>query len=135
MKLKPGCVRDVLLTIESCEFDERIFVDDISQRLPDYSYEDIWYTCLKLEEAGYLDAIKASGTLSSSMPVIVEINSMTFAGHEFLNSIRGVTVWDRVKDAGKVVGVSSVKLLGEIAHEVAKTALLTALQSPHIPPS
>lgn len=128
MVLDPDCVRDVLLCVESCGFGERLNLTRLHERLPDYTEEDLWYTCIKLEEGGYLDLITVQ-YLRMPMPSIKQINDLTYSGHEFLNTIREGNNWDKVKDVAKKAGVFSLKTLGEIAQEVAKAAVNSALPS------
>lgn len=128
MVLSPDCVRDVLLSVESCGFGERLTLEGLERKLPQYSEEDLWYTCLKLEEGGYLELVKVSG-LRMPMPGIKEIKSLTYLGHEFLDSIREDSNWGKVKLVAKKAGTFSLSSLGEIAKEVAKAAILSALQS------
>lgn len=128
MVLDPDCVRDVLLSIESCKFGERLTLDSLNQKIPKYNEEDLWYTCLKLEEGGYIDLVKVNG-LRMPMPGIKEIRSLTYLGHEFLDSIREDTNWKKVKLVAKKAGTFSLNSLGDIAKEIAKAAILSALQS------
>lgn len=128
MVLNPDCVRDVLLCVESCGFGERMNLTRLHEKLPDYTEEDLWYTCLKLEEGGYLDLLTIL-SLKMTMPSIKQINDLTYSGHEFLNTIREDSNWGKVKGIAKKAGVFSLKTLGEIAQEVAKAAVNSALQS------
>ena len=128
MVLNPDCVRDVLLCVEHCSFGERRNLEKLQERLPNYTEEDLWYTCIKLEEGGYLDLMTAQ-YLRMPLPSIQQINDLTYSGHEFLNTIREQGTWDKVKGVAKKAGVFSLKTLGEIAQEVAKTAVTSALQS------
>jgi len=128
MVLNPDCVRDVLLCVESCGFGERLNLSGLHERLPDYAEEDLWYTCLKLQDGGLLDVL-ALNMMNAPMPVIKEIGCMTYQGHEFLNTIREKSNWEKTKDVAKKTGVGSLKFLGEIAQEVAKAAVSSALQT------
>lgn len=127
MVLNPDCVRDVLLSIESCGFGERLTLEKLCEKAPQYSEEDLWYTCLKLEEGGYIDLITFTA-LRMPMPGIKEIKSLTYQGHEFLDSVREDKNWGKVKLVAKKAGTFSLSSLGDIAKEVAKAAILSALQ-------
>ncbi|SBV94023.1 conserved hypothetical protein [uncultured Eubacteriales bacterium] len=129
MELNADCVRDVLISLEGCEFHEHMTLDMLVDKLPDYSEEQLWYTCLKLEEGGYLDLMTVQ-MLRMTMPAIKQINSITFAGHEFLNTVRENKNWKKAKDIAKAAGAFSIKALGDIAKEVAAAAIKAALQSP-----
>lgn len=128
MILDPECIRDILLCVEGCSFGERLTLDKLGERLKDYSEETLWYTCLKLKEGGYLD-VATMQVLRVSMPAIKDIRGLTYAGHEFLDSIREDRNWGKVKSVAQKAGTFSMQSLGEIAKEVAKAAILSALQS------
>lgn len=128
MVLIPDCVRDILLVVESCDFGERLTLTSLEEKLPAYTYEELWYTCLKLEEGGYLE-LMTFPQLNSPLPAIKQIKDMTFFGHEFLNAIRLETTWDKTKEVAKRAGTFSLESLGEIAKGIAASAISTALQS------
>lgn len=128
MVLDPDCVRDVLLSVEASSFGERITLNSLRDKIPQYSEETLWYTCLKLQEGGYLDLISAP-VMRMPMPAIQQIKGLTFYGHEFLDSIREDGNWGKVKSVAKEAGTFSIGSLGEIAKEIAKAAILSALQS------
>ncbi len=62
----------------------------------------------------------------SPMPGIKEIRTMTYKGHEFLDSVRDSKVWAGVKDISKKIGASSVNAMMQIA-----AAILTKLIKAH----
>lgn len=128
MVLNSDCVRDVLLAIESCGFEEYITLETLKNKLPNYNEEELLYTCLKLEEGNYLDLMTFS-TLGMQRKMIKQINDITFAGHEFLNTIREDETWQKVKSTAKKAGVGSLKTLGDIAQKVSATVITAALQS------
>ncbi len=128
MVLNLDCVRDVLLAVESSGFGEPVTLHSLEKSLPAYTYNELWYTCLKLEEGGYLDLMTFS-QIGSHYPGIKQINDLTFFGHEFLNTIRPETTWDKTKDVAKKIGTSSLESIGEIAKGLMATAITAALQS------
>ncbi len=99
MVLNPDCVRAVLLAVEACPFGEHLNVEKLSARLPKYTEECLWYTCLKLKEGGYLDLDLIQMSMST-MPDIKRIKDLTFSGHEFLANIQKDDVWQGVKEIG-----------------------------------
>lgn len=127
MMLNLDCVRAVLLVVESSPIGRRIDLNTLQNELPDYGKNDIHYACIKLNEAEYLDII-LSRALRADLPTVVKIKDISFAGHEFLNSIRDDGNWGKVKEAAKDAGTSSLKTLADIAFEVAKAAILSKLQ-------
>lgn len=126
MKLNPDCVRDILLCVESCGFGERLTLPRLQEKLTDHTEEDLWYTCIKLEEGGYLD-LETTPMAGMPMSYIQRINDLTYAGHEFINEVRENRNWDKVKDIAKKAGVFTLKALAEIAREVAAAAVRSAL--------
>lgn len=127
MQLNSDCVRTLLLTIEECGYGEHLRTHILYEKLPEYSHEDISYACLKLDEAGYLDVL-TTRSLGSTMPIIVEVRDITYAGHEFLNAIRESKNWLKIKDTAKKAGVFSLKHLAQIGEAVATAAIQSALQ-------
>ena len=90
MKLNHDCVRDVLLYLEdNLDLGLKIkFSSTTNNELNSkYSNTDIFYTSLKLLEAGFINA-KAYDTVQPSGPIVIEIASITYNGHLFLDSIR-----------------------------------------------
>ena len=124
--LNPDCVRDILLAVEFCSFGEVLTLDSLMQKLPDYTEEELWYTSLKLQEGGYLN-LTAIPVCRQRMPAIKSINDLTFAGHEFLNNVRKETIWDKTKSIAGKAGAFSIAALCDIAQDVVKTAITSAL--------
>lgn len=126
MELNPDCIRDVLLTVESAPFDERITLKYLQEKCPAYTSDELTYTCLKLEEGGYLDIItvRISG---SQFPSIKSINSLTFCGHEFLNNIREKTTWEKTKTVAGKVGSFSLDTLKSVSSGVIASLIKSQL--------
>lgn len=104
-------------------------MEKLVEKLPDFDEETIWYACLKLGEGGLLDMMTWPMP-SYNLDGIKQITGMTYEGHEFLDTIREKTAWDKTKEIAKKTGAGSIKFLGEIAKEVVKAAAVKALQSP-----
>ena len=126
MKINPDCIRDILLYLESelkIDTDIGNFKTISLSRIQEYfnetySKDDIWYSVYNLKEIQYIDGtFKAA---SNSVMYICNISNITWAGHEFLNSIRHKTVWDATKDGAKKLGLMSISALSMIASEVTK---------------
>ena len=126
MKLNPDCVRDVLLAVESCPFEQVLNLETLSASLPDYSENDLCYTCLKLDEGGYLTLVSIDN-MRSYRPGIKCIVDLTYQGHEYLNTIRDPKIWSKAKAAAQSLGNFSLKTLGLIAQEIAKASFLNLL--------
>ena len=104
MKLNNDCVRDLLLYIESnTSINSLIAVSQIE--INDYTTDELIYTAMKLQEAGYIKA-KISKFIDGSADVYV--NELTWNGHKFLDNIRDDGVWKATKE--KISKFSSVSL-------------------------
>lgn len=99
MQLNPECVRDVLLAIESADIHQRITLDWLAGKI-NYDNDELWYTCIKLSEAGFLE-VNTTRQIRSPLPIISIIRGLTYQGHEFLNEIRDDTSWGKIKEIGK----------------------------------
>ena len=117
MRLDPNCVRSVLLELE--EKPLGIYLpEELEKSVESYGIENVEYTVIKLEEAGYIRA-GISKTLSSDYEIF-GIFDITFTGHEFLNSVRSPSVWERLKDSTLDGGSACLKVIGEIGVEILK---------------
>lgn len=114
MKLEPNCVRDILLEIEKLDFDETTNPDKLNSALPGYSVEQLAYTCLKLDEGGFITLI-AVNAMGSYQPGIKCIIGLTYKGHEFLERIKPKSAWDKVLCVSKGVGTFSLDIMSKVA--------------------
>lgn len=117
MKLDPNCVRDILLAIEKLDFDETTNPEKLHDTLPDYTVEQLTYTCLKLDEGEFITLITVSA-MGSYQPGIKCIIGLTYKGHEFLEKVRPKSVWDKVLSMAKGVGTFSLEVLSKVAVSV-----------------
>lgn len=125
MKLNHDCVRDVLLYLEDnlflgkkIKFD---FKTDIALNSK-YSNDDLVYTSLKLLEADFINA-KTYNSVQSYGPVVIEITSITYNGHLFLDNIRDNNVWNKAKNITKSLTSVSISLLSNIASTILTTII------------
>lgn len=117
MKLDVNCVRSVLLELEAMPLANYL-PEDLTNSIEQYGAESVEYTILKLDEAGYIRS-GITRTLSGDYEIF-GIFDITFKGHEFLNSIRSPSVWERLKDSTMDGGTACLKVLGDIAAELLK---------------
>lgn len=117
MKLNIDCVRDIMLFVESRPVEPHLKLTELSEALPQYSYDDVYYCCLKLNEGNLLDVVTVNmmGTYNLG---IKSIHHLTFEGHNFLENIREKETWDKVKDISAKAGTLSLQFIGEIAKEL-----------------
>ena len=128
MKLDANCVRDVLLAVESAPYGQQIDIEKLQNMAPGWTENELEYTCLKLKEAGFLDAY-FDQCLGDVLPYLCWINCLTYRGHEFLETIRSDSNWEQVTAIAKKAGIFSLKALADIGKSVAQAAVTAALQS------
>lgn len=75
--------------------------------------DDIFYTLLKLREAGFIKADIHTGAKNEIM--ILTVTDITWAGHEFLKTISNDSIWKQVVDVCKKLGIFSVKGIAQIS--------------------
>lgn len=117
MILNPECVRDILLEIEKLDFYETTNPDKLHDALPDYSVEQLAYTCLKLGEGEFITLI-TFGVMGCYQPGIKCVIGLTYKGHEFLEKVRPKPVWDKVLSVAKGAGTFSLDVMGKVAISV-----------------
>ena len=137
MKLNNDCIRAVMLEIEKrhkVTVDEEnnasfeiLWVDALYEALPQYTKEDIFYSLYNLDQAGYVSISTNSGDNAIYM---CAINSMTYAGHEFLEKIRDPKAWRYIKGVGSAIGNFSLALINQTANGVA-TAFINEYLTKH----
>ena len=116
MKLNLDCVRSVLLAVEGKPLGKPLTVENL-KAITKFSEEDIIYTCLKLDEAGFLEVITIP-IQRQLFPGIKSVNELTFQGHEFLETIRPDDVWDNTKAKLKKLGSFSLGIIQSVASSV-----------------
>lgn len=124
MKLKIECVKNVLEELEGLPIGAHTLAS-FSKSIEKHGPEDVLYTLVKLSEAEYINA-KYLRTMDGH-PHLGSIFDLTFAGHEFLNSIRTPGVWERIKGAAGDGGTACLKAIGDVAMEMLKENLKSQL--------
>ena len=110
MKLDHNCVRDLLLYLEAnLPIGKRLRINDL--KFGDYSQYDLIYTAQKLEEAGYIKC-NNSRYISNSFPCI-DICSVTYQGHQFLDNIRDDKIFNKTKSILSSLKSVSVEIISE----------------------
>lgn len=124
MKLQIECVKNVLEELEGLPIGAHTLAS-FPKSIEKHGPEDVLYTLVKLSEAEYINA-KYIRTMDGR-PHLGSVFDLTFAGHEFLNSIRTPGVWERIKDAAGDGGTACLKAIGDVAMEMLKENLKTQL--------
>lgn len=119
MKLNQNCIRDLLLYLESnLSYKSDININTL--KLDNYSKEDLMYTADKLIEANYINA-HICWNMESSHVIIV--SSITYQGHQFLDSIRDDSIWKETKTKASKIASISLPILQELATSLIKIKL------------
>lgn len=113
MNLNLTCCRDILLYVESLPFNKSCGISELSKSLTTYTSDEIEYNCLKMIEAGYLSAITAP-VMNRMLPGIKSIEDITYAGHEFLNSIKPESIWKKIQPAIAKSGAFTLNTVQQI---------------------
>lgn len=114
MRLNHECVRDLLLYIEeNLGYNDELEVNQL--KLKNYSIEELLYTTEKLAEASYLTyyPIEIDDEYS-----ILLIQSITYKGHQFLDTVRDTQVWDKTKKVLSILKSVSIEITSETASKV-----------------
>lgn len=118
MKLNLDCIRDILLKCEEqCSLNESLCWSELT--LSDfetltYSKQDIAYTIILLEEAGY---IKAFINYYDDAIGYLCITRLTYSGHEFLDSIRPDSIWKKIKHHISTIGNVSLPVIQSLGSD------------------
>lgn len=128
MRLDPDCVREILIYLEKMDTfvtDEDgdislqgAFLETICQQLPSYPKAQVFYTLKTLDDGGFLNMTEQWGGDSLRN---CHVSSLTYVGHEFLESIRDSNRWKTVK-----MGLASVKNYSLSAIEAIAEGLTSA---------
>lgn len=116
MKLNFDTVRTVLLEIEEKTDLDNSLIYEKSSTNP-----DIFYTLLKLDEAQLINSTDVKTWIGV---IQIEVKSLTYEGHKFLDTIRDPKVVKLTKD--KVKNFSSVSI--DIFSKVASQIILNLLE-------
>ena len=115
MKLNHDCIRDLILYLEK-NLELNSYINIKGLELKNYSSEDIIYTALKLEEAGFING-KAQYA-DGGIIYIFLVSSLTYSGHNFIDNIRDNKVWKKTKSTLSTFSSTSIAIAGEVASKV-----------------
>lgn len=132
MKLDIACIRDILLCLEDCLVltDElrykHVDLYDLCQtgNLQKYSRSQIAYTICKLDEA---DFINASIQYADNSINYIAVDSITFAGHQFLDTIRPESVWSKIHSISEKTELKSISAIMDIAEIILPDTIKSAI--------
>lgn len=85
-----------------------------------YSKDELLYTADKLIEAGYLNS-RLGWNMQSSH--IITVNSISYNGHQFLDTIRDNDIWKDTKNKASKIASVSLPIIQELATSFIKLKL------------
>lgn len=124
MKLDIDCVRDVMLELESFPMGS-YNVENFSKSIQTHSREKVIYALAKLCEGNYIKA--HIDMVESGHYYCGPIYGLSLSGHEFLESIREPSVWQKLSGAVINGSTGSFKIIADIAIELLKKAAFSKL--------
>lgn len=127
MKINIDCMRDVLIYVEDhltvILNDEETAIKcnsldilNLSKALPNYKREDVWYSVKMLAECDY---INTNGIDTQRYFAMMTIDSITYTGHKFIESIRPQPIWNKTKSIISKVGVHTLNFVEDTAQKIA----------------
>lgn len=114
LKLNKDLIRLLLLDLESQESNSSFGskeIEEFSER-NNVLVDETLYVIARLIEAGY---IVGDIKYASDQPYFYYISTITYQGHEFLDSIRDPKIWTDTKKAASTFGSVSLDILSQIA--------------------
>ena len=119
MRLNPDCIRDILLYVEKNTTYEYPFIsaEDLISRLKQYDRDTINYHIKIVHEGNLIDTVNYRNNLP------LDISSLSWKGHEYIDTIRDDRIWEKLKDSTKDIASVSLPLLIKLAEDVIKTFL------------
>ena len=120
MKLNYDCIRDILLYVEDNTTFENytISVVNLTEYLKDkYEVDTIYYHIQKIDQTDLVDKV----IWADNAPM--RIFSLSWEGHQYLDSIRDDSVWKSVTEKIKPLKSVPLQMIVPIATELIKQKL------------
>lgn len=112
MKRDMDLVRELLLKLEAEPFDGNLWsLDPDGLGIGGRTHEDIAYHLVLLIDGGLLDGERE---LSGGFVA----RKLTWAGHDFLDSVRDPKIWRTTKERVKEAGGFTIEILTNVAKEI-----------------
>lgn len=110
MKLNPDCVRDILLFVEEhTDLKHHVKISESKPCISGYSSDEIMYHVEQCRLSGFFQRT------SHNIIGDIYISYLSPEGHEFLENIRPVPVWQKIKSKG----ISSLPAIIQLAKDFA----------------
>lgn len=117
MRLNHEFVRSLLLYVEENPENSSRREGELLEFAKKHSIskDNLIYTIQRLDEAGY---IKSSIQYASNKVYWFAISSITWSGHEFLDTIRDPKIWRDTKEKTSKLASVSLNILSEVASSI-----------------
>lgn len=112
MKRDMDLVRETLLKVEAA--NEPNFADLLKEDATDQELEALTYNVGLLVDEGFLTGIEAHTLAQRNWMTL----SLTWKGHEFLDTLRDPTVWERTKVIAAKAGGGGLQVLLDVGKAV-----------------
>ncbi|MGG0645463.1 DUF2513 domain-containing protein [Bacillus mycoides] len=115
MKLNHDCVRDLLLELEEkLTINEHFLLPHFNSlnTVSKHGFDDTYYSFLKLLEANYLDG---NYKYASDELIHLSVSSISWDGHQFLDTIRDNEIWSKTKKAVGSLSSASISIMSSLA--------------------
>lgn len=122
MELNYECLRKTLMFLEknlklSDDLDFKPLgiheIVDYSELKKDFDQKDIAYCVHMLADSGMISVLSDNSWVRE-----LRVQTITYKGHEFLQQIKNDTVWKRVTDKLKPIGVFTINFISQVAVNV-----------------
>lgn len=118
MKRDMDLVRELLLKLEAEPLDGNLWrLEPDALGIADHSLDEIAYHLVLLIDGGLLD-----GEREQSGGFVAR--KLTWAGYDFLDSVRDAKVWRTTKDRMKAAGGFTIEILAAVAKKVVEENLV-----------
>lgn len=107
MKRDMDLIRGLMLKLEALPSGRIVLInaDDVAIQIEGHSPDEAFYHLGLIKNASFIHST-GSGRMGS-----IEFAGLTWAGHDFLDSVRSPDVWDKTKAVAAAAGGFTVDLL------------------------
>lgn len=118
MKLDQECVRDILLYMENeLPMNAQVKISSVYDEhfKNGYSLDQVLYTASKLHEANLIQGVPFQFDIGL---VDFVMQSISYEGHQLLDTIRDPKVWEETKNVTKKLSSVSLPVLMDVAKTI-----------------
>lgn len=115
MELNHELVRKILILMEDFYDIHGMTEDYLMENLNGYEREEVVYTVIKLNEG---NLITGGVIWGSNKPVKINVENLTYQGHELLDNIRDEKIWSETKKITSKFSSVSLTFLKDVAATV-----------------